>query len=55
MSMSIENADTLSILKRALNEVDDDLTPAGRTFGMASDEGRAILGIRPSTIHLHAC
>ncbi|KAF1841088.1 uncharacterized protein K460DRAFT_410480 [Cucurbitaria berberidis CBS 394.84] len=44
MSLSIENKDTNQILKRALNQANSDLTRAGRTFDMSTEEGRAILG-----------
>lgn len=44
MSLSIENEDTLRILRRAFNQVNSDLTRVGRIFDMTTEEGRAILG-----------
>ncbi|CAO2650677.1 Nn.00g019690.m01.CDS01 [Neocucurbitaria sp. VM-36] len=44
ISLSIENAETIQILKRALSQVNSDLTRAGRTFDMITEEGKAILG-----------
>lgn len=45
MSLSVENEETLTILKRALDQVSSDLTREGRTFDMSTEEGRAILGM----------
>ncbi|KAL6708398.1 hypothetical protein ACN47E_002661 [Coniothyrium glycines] len=44
LSVSIENDDTLQIIKRALDQIGTKLTRAGTIFDMSSEEGKAILG-----------
>ena len=45
ITLSVENDDTLEILRRALDARQSDLTTYGETFDMTSDEGKAILGM----------
>lgn len=45
MTVSIENEDTLAIIRRALAQKNTDLTRPGYIFDMTTEEGKAILGM----------
>lgn len=50
MSLSIENQETLSIIKRALDSVPVKLSQIGYEFDVDSEAGKAILGKKHDTL-----
>jgi hypothetical protein len=46
VTLTIENEMTLSLIKRALDNIGQDLTQEGHFFDMSTDEGKALLSIQ---------